>query len=69
MRCSRRSTRSFRNSANIVMLIAPIGRLTQNTTDQCTFSTRNALTAGPTTAAKPHTADIAPWMRARSAGV
>ena len=40
-------------------LMTPTGRFTQNTTDQCTFSTRKALIAGPTTAAKPHTAELA----------
>jgi alcohol dehydrogenase class IV len=28
-----------------------------------------ALIAGPTTAARPHTAELAPWTRARSVGV
>ena len=60
---------SRRNVPSITMATAPIGRLTQNTTDQLACSTRKAPRVGPTIAETPNTLDSSPCTLARSAGV
>ena len=51
------------------MLAAPIGRLTQNTSDQCMCSTIKAPSAAPRIAEMPKTLELKPCTFARSAGV